>query len=340
MKKLTIILACILVAMMSCTKSKEVHPEIGDGNDEIVTVGIKDVHVEYARTDHVELNRVVFHYCPADANGNAQQFATAEMTKKESFFELTLNDLFSDTLYWYYYELFPSSGEAFNTVQKTFHTQAYGTPEPPTPPTPPEGTISVSGDTWFVIDHKYSDGETIHLENATFGLYGAATDAGHQQLISGGERGQTQSLRIGQAGLVWTNYSYVYFNMKDPIPIDEYGYGHSTSIDEGYILNNADVVFSPSKIVLNGETIASYPMRHLTLDSFMCFFADDDTGWDVVENQTATLGTVTITNEQGNVVDKYIPTVDGNGIPCFYNSVSGAYIHHSGNGMPIFNGRN
>ena len=137
MKKLTIILACFLVAMMSCTKSKEVHPEIGDGNDEIVTVGIKDVHVEYARTDHAELNRVVFHYCPADANGNAQQFAAAEMTKKEIFFELTLNDLLSDTLYWYYYELFPNSGDAFNTVQKTFHTQAYGTPEPPTPPTPP-----------------------------------------------------------------------------------------------------------------------------------------------------------------------------------------------------------
>ena len=137
MKKLTIILACFLVAMMSCTKSKEVHPEIGDGNDEIVTVGIKDVHVEYARTDHAELNRVIFHYCPADANGNAQQFAAAEMTKKEIFFELTLNDLLSDTLYWYYYELFPNSGDAFNTVQKTFHTQAYGTPEPPTPPTPP-----------------------------------------------------------------------------------------------------------------------------------------------------------------------------------------------------------
>ena len=72
--------------MASCTKSKEVHPEIGDGNDEIVTVGVKDVHVEYLRTDHAELSRVVFHYSLADV----QEFDAAEMTKRDDFFELTL----------------------------------------------------------------------------------------------------------------------------------------------------------------------------------------------------------------------------------------------------------
>lgn len=143
MKKLSIILACALVALSACTKSKEVHPEIGDGNDEIVTVGMKDVHVEYTRTDHVELNRVVFHYSPADANGNAQQFEAAEMTKQRTFFELTLNDLLKDTLYCYYYELFPNSGSAYNTEQKTFHTQAFDQPQPPTPPSDvPEGAVN------------------------------------------------------------------------------------------------------------------------------------------------------------------------------------------------------
>ncbi len=124
MKKLSIILACILVALISCTKSNEVHPEMGDGNDENITVGIKDVHVEYTRSDIAELSKVLFHYGPADANGNAQQFAIAEMTKKPTFFELTLNDLLSDTLYWYYYELIPKDGDIFATDQKTFHTQA------------------------------------------------------------------------------------------------------------------------------------------------------------------------------------------------------------------------
>lgn len=137
MKKLSIILACILVSMVSCTKSKEVHPEIGDGNDEIVTVGMKDVHVKYMRTDHAELSRVVFHYSLAEV----QQFEAAEMTKQETFFELTLNDLLSDTLYDYYYELFYSGGESPKTQQKTFRTQAYDAPEPPEPPAPPTPPI-------------------------------------------------------------------------------------------------------------------------------------------------------------------------------------------------------
>ena len=133
MKNLSIILFSALLALAACTKSKEVHPEIGDGNDEIVTVGMKDVHVEYVRTDHAELNRVVFHYSLTQV----QQFEAAEMTKRETFFELTLNDLVSDTLYDYYYELFSSVGETAITEQKTFHTQAFDAPEPPEPPTPP-----------------------------------------------------------------------------------------------------------------------------------------------------------------------------------------------------------
>ena len=116
MKKLSIILSCAFVAFVACTKSKEVHPELGDGNDEIVTVGMKDVHVEYTRTDHAELNRVMFHYSLAET----QQFAAAEMTKRETFFELTLNDLLSDTLYSYYYELFSNSGNTSCALMAPF----------------------------------------------------------------------------------------------------------------------------------------------------------------------------------------------------------------------------
>lgn len=154
MKKLLIVLACALVALASCTKSKEVHPEIGDGNDVIITVGTTGVHVKYARTDHAELNRVVFHYCPADANGNAQQFEAAEMIKRETLFELTLNDLLSDTLYWYYYESFSSGGEASNSSQKTFRTQAFDQPEPPTPPTPPSGAPEGAINGLFTINEN------------------------------------------------------------------------------------------------------------------------------------------------------------------------------------------
>ena len=115
MKKLSIILLFALVAMISCTKSKEVHPEIGDGNDELVTVGINNISVKYIRNDIANLQKVVFHYSITDA----QQFDATEMTKTSDCFMLTLNDLQRDTLYRYYYELFPYSGNTFNTNQKT-----------------------------------------------------------------------------------------------------------------------------------------------------------------------------------------------------------------------------
>ena len=103
---------------------------------------MKDVHVEYTRTDITELQKVVFHYSLSEV----QQFAAAEMTKREDCFELTLTDLLSDTLYSYYYELFSMDGETSLTRKKTFHTQTIDTPEPPTPPTPPsdipEGAIN------------------------------------------------------------------------------------------------------------------------------------------------------------------------------------------------------
>ena len=130
MKKLSIFIIIVLVALASCTKSKEVHPEIGDGNDEIVTVGMKDVHVKYTRTDHAELQKVIFHYSLAEV----QQFVSAEMTRRDTFFELTLDDLLCDALYSYYYELFYNGGETSTTERKTFRTQACDTPTPPTPP--------------------------------------------------------------------------------------------------------------------------------------------------------------------------------------------------------------
>lgn len=144
MRNSSIILIWSLVALMSCTKSREVHPELGDGNEEFLTVGATTAHVEYTRADMAELRKVEFHY----GLSGAQQFAAAEMAKKEGFFDLTLNDLASDTLYQYYYELFPSNGEALITEQKTFHTLAVDLPVPPTPPVvelPTVVTIEVSG---------------------------------------------------------------------------------------------------------------------------------------------------------------------------------------------------
>ena len=150
MKKTSVILICALVALTACTKSKEVHPELGDGNDEIVTVGTKGIHVEFLHTDHAELNRVVFHY----GLSGTQTFISAEMAKNDSFFELTLNDLLSDTLYCYFFELFPNGGDVLTMEQKSFHTQAFDEPEPPVPPTPPSGAPEGAINGLFTINEN------------------------------------------------------------------------------------------------------------------------------------------------------------------------------------------
>jgi len=224
MKKLSIILACALVALASCTKSKEVHPEIGDGNDEIVTVGMKDVHVKYAQTDHAELNRVVFHYCPADANGNAQQFETAEMIKRETLFELILNDLLSDTLYWYYYELFPNGGNVSNSPQKTFRTQAFDQPEPPTPPTPPSSAPEGAINGLFTINEN---GDQVYFSQGNL-QYQASTNtwrfAEHQWDYVGGvdELGQIHDGMVIENGVPCNN-SVISANYDGWIDLFEWG---------------------------------------------------------------------------------------------------------------------
>ena len=113
---------------MSCTKSKEVHPELGDGNDEIITVGMTDVHVEYFRNDMADLEKVDFWYW---LDSDPQNIQYSEMAKREDRFELILNDLLSDTLYRYFYLLHSISSDTSYTTEKTFHTQAFpfGTPE-------------------------------------------------------------------------------------------------------------------------------------------------------------------------------------------------------------------
>lgn len=136
MKKLSILLVSALLALVSCTKSKIVHPEIGNGNDEIITVGVDNVQIKYIRNDVASLQKVMFNYSLA----NEQQFTAAEMTKHSDCFTLTLNNLLSDTLYSYYYELFPYNANAYQTDQKTFRTLV-SVPTPP-PVVVPTGAIN------------------------------------------------------------------------------------------------------------------------------------------------------------------------------------------------------
>ncbi len=139
--------------MMSCTKSKEVHPEIGDGNDEIITVGVNDLHVVYFYNNMEAFEKVYFCYRLASTSEDPQYYTRVEMSKLEDRFELTLTNLFSDTLYRYYYLLIDNLGgtDAY-TESKTFRTRAFVQPEPPAPPTPQDGVPEGAIDGLFTIN--------------------------------------------------------------------------------------------------------------------------------------------------------------------------------------------
>ena len=111
MKKLSIVFVFILVVLASCTKSKEVHPETGDGNDEILMVGMRNIHVIYMPANIEDLHKVVFYYSLSEA----KQFNASEMINRENCFELTLDSLLSDTLYYYYYEIFPNGSSSYHS---------------------------------------------------------------------------------------------------------------------------------------------------------------------------------------------------------------------------------
>ena len=137
MKNPSIIFICALVILMSCTKSNEVHPEQGDGFNEIITVGLDSVNVKYFRADFDELDQIRFKYWYHLAPDTAE----AIMERNDSFFELCLNDLLGDTLYYYRYVLYPG---AIVEEIKQFHTQAYDAPEPPTISLPIVNTVDVT----------------------------------------------------------------------------------------------------------------------------------------------------------------------------------------------------
>lgn len=210
-------------------------------------------------------------------------------------------------------------------------------------------TISVTGDAWFVFDHRYNERERIQLENVTFGLYNAVDwGLGQDQTLLGCCSGNGVGLNITQTAECsgpFGEYSNVCFGIYDEIVFDRGNPFIDNTMANGYILYNSDMVFSNDEVWLNGErvgfsSVTNYPSQYGPNELCYCLFARDEFGNNVVQNQTAALGTVTFTDEQENVTAKYIPMLDDNGTPCFYNSVSGATIYHSGSGTPIFHAGN
>lgn len=177
-----------------------------------------------------------------------------------------------------------------------------------------EPIISVTGDTWFVLDHIFQYGEKINIKHVTFD-YRAANAGRYQQLISGG---YDEYLRIGGKGDVL----YV-------------TYGNTNLAQTNYILTNNEIELTPTEFDIDGVKVANVISSTHTWNTNMVLFANDEDGRDSVSGQTASVGEITITDSANTITAHYVPMLDENDVPCFYNTVSDNYIYAE-NGTPIY----
>lgn len=177
--------------------------------------------------------------------------------------------------------------------------------------------ISVTGNTWYVLDHYFGTGEQIEITNATFD-YSVANGGRHQQLIAGGDG---EWVRIGGNG---DNLYTSYYGDSD---IDA---GPTILDDDHILLKNGAFYINDMETPVS--TFGPYPLD-IFKDTRMVVFANTASGGDSVCGQTASVGVITIYDENDNVVDKYIPELH-NGVACFHNIISGNYITPSGTGTP------
>lgn len=167
-------------------------------------------------------------------------------------------------------------------------------------------TICVTGGTWFELDHIFSYGERINIEHLTFD-YHYSLPWRHQQLLSGGEG---EILRIGAGG------DRLYAN-----------YGNTDGPSMYIVLSDNEVELTPTEFLVDGTKVADVNSSVYNWETNMVLFANNNSGSDSVEDQTASVGTITITNSAGTVVAQYVPTLDENDIPHFYNPISDTHIY-------------
>lgn len=177
--------------------------------------------------------------------------------------------------------------------------------------------ISVTGNTWYVLDHYFGTGEQIEITNATFD-YSVANGGRHQQLIAGGDG---EWVRIGGNGdNLYTSY---YGNSKIDV-------GPTILDDDHILLTNGAFYINDMETPVS--TFGPYQLD-IFKDTRMVVFANTAIGQDSVCGQTASVGVITIYDENDNVVDKYVPELH-NGVVCLHNVISGNYITPSGTGTP------
>ncbi len=127
MKKISIIIMVLVVALASCKKTPEVNLKYVDVERDLVTVGTTTANIQCDYAYITTLKKAYLYY---GEGGNETNMTSAEMRVVQNTLYVELTGLKENTTYSYYYE-FHNGFNSMRTALKSFKTEA-------SPITPPE----------------------------------------------------------------------------------------------------------------------------------------------------------------------------------------------------------
>jgi hypothetical protein len=132
MKKISIILLTLLVAMSACKKTPEVNLKYVDVERDLITVGTTTATMQCDYKYIATLKKAYFYYGEGEDTADMN---AAEMRVVQNTLYVDLTGLKENTTYNYYYEFY-NGFNSMRTALNTFKTEAGngGGEEPPTPP--------------------------------------------------------------------------------------------------------------------------------------------------------------------------------------------------------------
>lgn len=184
--------------------------------------------------------------------------------------------------------------------------------------------IVTTGACWFTTNYQIDYGDSIEIEHCTFGTPILPYPGTHQQYVGGNS---SEVFRIGQNeyGLYLKYFSN--FNSG----------GHIIYFpSSGSILEDNTITFSSTGFTVDGNVVTSYTTTEISSIATLIFFANNSSGGDVVEKQTAKMGRVKVYASDGTLKATFEPRLDNLNVPYFKYVEQDIDIYASGSGTPLY----
>lgn len=184
--------------------------------------------------------------------------------------------------------------------------------------------IVTTGACWFTTNYQIDYGDSIEIEHCTFGRPILPYPGTHQQYVGGNSN---EVFRIGQNeyGLYLKYFSNFYSG------------GHIIYFpSSGSILEDNTITFSSTGFTVDGNVVTSYTTTEFSSIATLIFFANNSSGVDVVEKQTAKMGKVKVYAPDGTLKATFEPRLDNLNVPYFKYVEQDIDIYASGSGTPLY----